>query len=126
VTSYPSLGGLIGNDLLRRFNLIINYEKRDIYMVPNSHFKDVFDYAYTGLGMYLIDGEIRVMDVMPNSPAEEAGFVPGDIIMAVANNFSRNIQTYKNLMQTAGQKLRVLVIRDEGPVILTLKVKSIL
>ena len=126
VTSYPSLGGLIGNDLLRRFNLIINYEKRDIYMIPNSHFKDVFDYAYTGLGMYLIDGEIRVMDVMPNSPAEEAGFVSGDIIMAVANNFSKNIQTYKNLMQTAGQKLRVLVIRDEGPVILTLKVKSIL
>lgn len=126
VTSYPSLGGLIGNDLLRRFNLIINYEKRDIYMIPNSHFKDIFDYAYTGLGMYLIDGEIRVMDVMPNSPAEEAGFVPGDIIMAVANNFSKNIQTYKNLMQTAGQKLRVLVIRNEGPVILTLKVKSIL
>ena len=24
VTSYPYLGGLIGNDLLRRFNLIIN------------------------------------------------------------------------------------------------------
>ncbi|HUP13525.1 MAG TPA: retroviral-like aspartic protease family protein, partial [Niastella sp.] len=25
VTAYPALGGLIGNDLLRRFNLIINY-----------------------------------------------------------------------------------------------------
>src|SRR6185436_15400492 len=28
VTSYPYLGGLIGNDLLRRFNVILNYEKR--------------------------------------------------------------------------------------------------
>ena len=126
VTSYPYLGGLIGNDLLRRFNLIVNYERRDLYLMPNSHFKEPFDYAYTGLGMYVIDGEIRVIDVMPNSPAQEAGFQPGDIIMAVANNFSKNIQAYKVLMQTANEKLKILVLREEGPVVLTLKVKSIL
>jgi hypothetical protein len=126
VTSYPYLGGLIGNDLLRRFNLIVNYDRRDLYLMPNSHFKEPFDYAYTGLGMYVIDGEIRVIDVMPNSPAQEAGFQTGDIIMAVANNFSKNIQAYKVLMQTANEKLKILVLRDDGPVVLTLKVKSIL
>jgi len=126
VTQYPSLAGLIGNDLLRRFNLIINYDRRDIYMLPNSHYKEPFDYSYTGLGMYVIDGEIEVVDVMPESPAEQAGFKSGDIIMAVANNFSKNIQTYKNLMQTPGERLRVLVLRKDGPVVLTLKVKNIL
>jgi len=126
VTSYPYLGGLIGNDLLRRFNLIINYEKRDIYLVPNSHFKDVFDYSYTGLGMYVVDGEIRIVDVMPDSPAEEAGFKPEDIIMAVENNFSQSIQTYKNLMQSPGQKLKILILREGEPIIITMKVKSIL
>lgn len=126
VTSYPYLGGLIGNDLLRRFNLIINYERRDIYLSPNSHFKDVFDYSYTGLGMYVIDGEIMIVDVMPNSPAENGGFKPGDIIAAVENNFSQSIQTYKNLMQTPGQKLKILILRNGEPYILTLKVKSVL
>lgn len=126
VTSYPYLGGLIGNDLLRRFNLIINYDRRDIYMTPNSHFKDIFDYSYTGLGMYVVDGEIEVVDIMPGSPAEHAGFKAGDIILAVANNFSKNIQAYKNLMQTPGEKLKVLVMRDQVPVVLTLKVKSVL
>lgn len=126
VTSYPYLGGLIGNDLLRRFNLIINYERRDIYMVPNSHFKDVFDYSYTGIGMYVIDGEIRIIDVMPGSPAQDAGFKPEDIIMAVENNFSQNIQAYKNLMQSPGQKIKILVLREGEPIILTMKVKSIL
>lgn len=126
VTSYPYLGGLIGNDLLRRFNLILNYERRDIYMVPNSHFKDVFDYSYTGLGLYLVDGEIEVVDIMPGSPAEKAGFRQGDVILSVGNNFSKNIQTYKNLMQTPGEKLKVLVMREEGPVVLLLKVKNVL
>lgn len=126
VTSYPYLSGLIGNDLLRRFNLVINYERRDLHLTPNSHFRESFDYSYTGLGMYLIDGEIRVIDIMPGSPAQEAGFKAGDIIMAVANNFSKNIQAYKNLMQTPGERLKILVLRDEGPIILQLKVKSIL
>ncbi|WP_242696213.1 aspartyl protease family protein [Longitalea luteola] len=126
VTAYPSLAGLIGNDLLRRFNLIINYEKKDIYMMPNTHYKEAFDYSYTGLGMYVVDGEIQVVDIMPESPAEQAGFKAGDVIMAVANNFSNNIQTYKNLMQTPGEKLKILVLRKEGPVVLTMKVKNIL
>ncbi len=126
VTSYPYLGGLIGNDLLRRFNLIINYDMKDIYMIPNSHFKDAFDYSYTGLGIYMLDGEITVVDVMPGSPAEQAGFKPGDIMMSVANNFTRNIQAYKSLMQTPGEKLKILIIREGEPIILTLKVKSIL
>jgi hypothetical protein len=126
VTSYPYLGGLIGNDLLRRFNLIINYEKKVIHLTPNTHFKDPFDYSYTGLGMYAIEEKIIVMDVMEGSPAKEAGFVPGDVILAVNNNFSNNIQTYKNLMQNPGEKLKILISRPDGPTVLTLKVKSVL
>src|SRR5690606_18761917 len=38
ITAYPYLGGLIGNDLLRRFNIIINYPQRDMYLMPNTHF----------------------------------------------------------------------------------------
>jgi len=126
VTSYPYLGGLIGNDLLRRFNIIINYDRRDLYLMPNSHLRDPFDYSYTGLGMYVIDGEIRIIDVMPGSPAEAAGFKPGDIVMAIENNFTNNIQAYKTLLQTPGGKLKILVLREDGPALLTLKVKSIL
>lgn len=126
VTSYPYLAGLIGNDLLRRFNLVVNYARREIYMTPNSHFKEPFDYAYTGLGMYMIDGLIRVVDVMPGSPAETAGFKADDVVVAVGNNFSRNIQTYKNMLQNTGEKLKILIIRAGAPRILTMKVKNIL
>ncbi|HYJ36977.1 MAG TPA: aspartyl protease family protein [Chitinophagaceae bacterium] len=126
VTAYPYLGGLIGNDILRRFNVILNYERRDIYLTPNSHFRDQFDYSYTGLGIYKIEGEVRVVDIMAGSPAEKAGFLPGDIIMAMNNNFTKNVQTYKSLMQNVGERIKVLVLREEGPIILTLRVRSIL
>jgi predicted aspartyl protease len=126
VTSYPYLGGLIGNDLLRRFNVVLNYEKREIHLLPNTHFKDIFDYSYTGLGMYLVDQAITVVDVMPGSPAAEAGFHPGDVVVSINNNFSGNIQQYKMMLQNSGEKLRFVLMRPDGLVELYLKVKSIL
>lgn len=126
VTSYPSLGGLIGNDILRRFNVLLNYERREIYLMPNTHYRDPFDYSYTGLGLYWIDGDIRIGDVMKDSPADKAGFKQDDIIIAVGNNFTRNLQAYKTLLQNVGDKVPIIVKRSTGLVELTLKVKSIL
>lgn len=126
VTSYPFLGGLIGNDLLRRFNVTLNYPKREIHIVPNSHFHDPFDYSYTGLGIYYVDGRIVVEDVVANSPGEKAGLKPGDVIMGVNNNYSNNIQQYKNMLQNTGLRLRLLVLRNGEPFELFLKPRSIL
>lgn len=121
VTSYPYLGGLIGNDLLRRFNTTINYNRHEIHIIPNSHFKDLFDYVYSGLSIYYIDEKVEVDDVVETSPAEKAGFKKGDIIMSVNNDFSNNIQSYKNIIQSSNQKIRFLVLRDGKPEILTMK-----
>ncbi len=126
ITSYPYLGGLIGNDLLRRFNVIINYEKREIYLMPNSHFREVFDYAYSGLSIYYIDGQIIIGEVMKNSPAASAGFKPGDVVLAINGNMSNNIQVYKGLLQAPHQRLKLIISRtDEGLKEISFKVGSI-
>lgn len=126
ITSYPYLGGLIGNDLLRRFNIIINYATREIHLTPNSHFRDPFDYSYTGLGMYFVDGAVRILDVMKGSPAEKAGLKVDDIVMAVQNNFDRSIQEYKNLMQNPGERVKILVNRNGEPILVTMKVMNLM
>lgn len=125
VTSYPFTGGLIGNDLLRRFNMVINYPKREIHLSPNSHYKDVFDYAYTGLGIYYTDGKIIVEDVIDGSPAAKAKFLVGDEIYGVGNNFTHNINAYKNILQTPNLEIKVIVMRNGKLVELSLYTKSI-
>lgn len=126
VTSYPLLGGLIGNDLLRRFNVVLNYPEQSIHIKPNIHFTDGFDYSYTGLGIYQIDGNITVIDIITNSPGDKAGFKTGDIIFSIDNIFSKNIQLFKTALQNAGNKIKILVLRDEKPLVLTMQVKNIL
>jgi hypothetical protein len=126
VTSYPYLAGLIGNDVLRRFNIILNYDKKIFYLTPNSHYRDQFDYSYTGLGLYWIDGEIRVGDVMKDSPAEKAGLKVDDVVIGVNDNLSQNLQLYKSMLQNTGDKVKLLVNRrPEGLLEMAMKVKSI-
>ncbi len=125
VTSYPILGGIIGNDLLRRFNLILNYPEQRIYLKPNSHAYENFDYAYTGLGIYQVDSEIKVIDIIPGSPGDIAGFKSGDVIFSIENNYSKNIQAYKNLFQNSIGKVKVVIFRNKEPMILTMNVKDI-
>lgn len=126
VTSYPNVGGLVGNDLLRRFNLIINYPKRETHLLPNSHFNDLFDYAYTGMATYYVNGLILVDDIITGSPAEKAGILKDDIIISVNNNFSNNIMQYKDILQTERDRIKIIVKRKGELIQLFIKPKSIL
>lgn len=126
VTSYPFLGGLIGNDILRRFNVTLNYQKREIHLIPNGHYNDAFDYAYTGLGVYFIDNKVVIEDIVKDSPGEIAGFKIGDVVLSIGDNYSNDIQVYKAMMQNPGEKLRFLVSRNGERIVIYMKPKSIL
>jgi hypothetical protein len=126
VTSYPYLGGLIGNDLLRRFNVILNYDRRDIHLTPNARFNDPFDYSYSGIELYYIDGQILIGDVAANSPAERVGLKEGDLVIAVNKNFNQNLQQYKAVIQSTGDKFKIIIQRDGQLKEFEVRVKSIL
>ncbi|MEO6612744.1 MAG: aspartyl protease family protein [Chitinophagaceae bacterium] len=115
VTSYPNMGGLVGNDILRRFNVILNYARGEIYLLPNKHYTDPFDYSYAGIELYLIEGLIIVGDVAKGSPAEAAGIKEGDQVMAINKNFSQNLNQYKIALQSANERIRI-ILRREGDI----------
>jgi hypothetical protein len=112
VTSYPFLGGLIGNDIFRRFNVVFNYAKRDIHLVPNSHFREPFDYSYSGIELYLLDNKIIIGDVARNSPAERAGLQEGDEVIGINNNLSQNFGQYKIALQATGERVKLTLRRN--------------
>ena len=126
ITSYPYLSGIIGNDILRRFNLILNYAKREFYFMPNTHYQQPFDYAYSGIELYYVDGQIILGDVASKSPAEAAGLKEGDVLIGINNLIGQNIQVYKTALQAAGDKIRMIINRDGQLMEFNFKIKSIL
>ena len=78
--------GLIGGEILSRFNFIIDLNNEKLYLQPNKYFKYKFKYDKSGL--ILIAGGatlnmFAVYGVLPKSPAEEAGFQKGDEITRI-------------------------------------------
>jgi aspartyl protease/PDZ domain-containing protein len=125
VTSYPFLGGIIGNDILRRFNCILNYDKRDFYLTPNSHFLDAFDYSYSGIELYFINGQIVVGDVAQDSPAEKSGLQEGDIVISINNVFNQNLTQLKTALQNSNERIKMIIKRGAELKVFEFKVRSI-
>jgi hypothetical protein len=125
VTSYPFLGGLIGNDLLRRFNMVINYGKSEFHLLPNKSYQEAFDYAYTGFNMFQDGYDVIVTDVIIDSPADKAGLKDGDIIVSIGNKFASNLQGYKDILQQPGNKIIMVIARESKLVEVKLVIGSI-
>jgi len=126
ITNYPYLSGIIGNDILRRFNLILNYAKREFYFTPNSKYFESFDYAYSGIELYYIDGNVVLGDVAVGSPAAMAGLKEGDVVIGINNLLGQTLQQFKSVLQVAGEKIKMIISRDGQLMEFSFKVKSIL
>jgi hypothetical protein len=126
VTDYPYCAGLIGNELLRRFNLILNYGKGEIYLMPNSHFSDPFDYAYTGIELCYVKGLNLIGDITAGSPAEIAGLKEGDVVLGINDIVGHSLSEFKDALMKSTGKIRMIIIREGKIMEFRFKIKSIL
>jgi len=126
VTYYPFLGVIIANDILTRLYCILNYDKRDFYLIPNSHYLEAFDYSYSGIELYYINGQIIVGDVAKDSPAEISGLREGDVVVSINNVFNQNLTQLKAALQTANENIKMIVRRDNSELkVFEFKVRTI-
>jgi len=76
----------IGQQIAGKFKVFLDYSHNRIIFEPNSTFADPMDRATSGLAL-TTEGKdhatVRVMDVLENSPASEAGLQKDDIVLSV-------------------------------------------
>lgn len=85
-TNFIVRNGIIGNKLLGRFNIIIDYVKEKMYLRPTEDLNKEFAYDKSGLALVAFGPKLRkyyVKKVVINSPAYEAGIRKGDVIKKV-------------------------------------------
>ncbi len=111
--------GVIGNRLLSRFDVAINYPQRVVHLVPRRRVTRPLPYDRSGLKVIddgLDLGAVRVQFVAPNTPASEAGIRAGDLIRKF-NGFPVRLlssgEIQRRLRGRVGRKIHLQIVRDD-------------
>jgi len=82
----PDVEGIIGGDLLRRFTAYFDYKRSRMLLVKNAAFSTPFEYDMSGMLLQSADAQFKrvvVAEVIPGSPAAQAGVKAGDEVQLV-------------------------------------------
>ncbi|NEO37664.1 MAG: PDZ domain-containing protein [Moorea sp. SIOASIH] len=111
-----ALSGRIGNDILRRFNVILDYTHKQMILEPNARFSEPYEYDMSGLWLGAEGQEydiFRIDKVFQNSPAARAGLQVGDLITHVDSQpvTELTLEQVRQLLMNQGGQIRLLSIQ---------------
>jgi outer membrane lipoprotein-sorting protein len=79
------VAGNIGNQILERFTVYLDLPHERVVLEPNELYEEPLDENMTGLVLTSRLGRVMVEKVLPGSPAETAGIVPGEFVLEVGD-----------------------------------------
>jgi hypothetical protein len=124
--------GLVGNALLSRFTVILDYHSFKIWLKPGKAYKNEFVYDRSGINIITSGASLNtfiVQGVQPGSPAEDAGILKGDQIIRVgmAPTSILNLADLQRIFQKKpGKKVRVVIKRAGKKYKKTLVLKNLI
>lgn len=116
VAASSRFDGIIGADILSRFHVTFDYQRREMILQAGEGFSQPFDYDMSGL--YFISGgeandAFTVENVIKDSPAARAGAAKGDQLVSVngrpASSFT--LEALKCFLRQEGRPVALRVKR---------------
>ncbi|REE00396.1 aspartyl protease family protein [Marinoscillum furvescens] len=110
--------GTIGGDLLTRFNVTFDYPNQKLYLKRSNRFHDEFDFDMSGITLGAVGKKLDslvVRRIQDETPAADAGILPGDVVLKVNGLNLRNAtmgEITDLLRKKDGFKVRIVIWRE--------------
>jgi hypothetical protein len=116
IAAFEDISGIIGNDILHRFTLTLDYKNQRILLEPNGLFGDPFIKDRSGIRCERHeDGRVTIYSVIPGSPGDDAGLREGDEIISIegrpVEDIERMEEIFELLRETERERLRLEIKR---------------
>jgi membrane-associated protease RseP (regulator of RpoE activity) len=130
VLASEDYAGNIGNGLLDRFTVTLDYQRRQVWLEPGARYKERDHFSRLGVQFAKMGDDLRVAQVLDESPAQEAGLKTGDIVTAIdgkpAASLDRDALDRQFEDAKPGSKVKITLTRGGKSSTLTVKLKEIL
>ena len=90
----------VGMDFLGRYNFVLDIGRRRFWSQHSTRFNSPPLFDMSGLSIVKIDGKLLIVEIKPNSPAEELGIKTGDQVLSVDG---------RSMEQTSLHEVRILL-----------------
>lgn len=112
--SNPERDGLLGQRILRRFNVTFDYAHARMALTPNREFANGMPFSQTGLAGFAEGGLGYQVDyVIPGSPGARAGLRVGDVLVEIDGKIVDDRLVRKAFWLPAGTRLGLRVLRGD-------------
>ena len=121
--------GPLGNEILRRFRVVIDYSRRRMILEPNSHLADPIEAGMSGIDFDAEDCRpFKVTKVLEGSPAADAGIKAGDEIVTLDGRPFKDIPSFEmeKLLSKNGAEYSLTVRRDGKELVTRMKLRRLL
>lgn len=135
------LAGIVGNGILRRFDVIFDYPHGKLWLKPNVDIDEPFPAIPSGIMLGVVPPDfhrIKVHAVIAGSPAEKAGVLAGDAILAMSHHPlgmsheeaedlpSLSLAEVHNFLNTPGQRVYLRLDRNGKWLVVHFTTKNLL
>ncbi|HET6350477.1 MAG TPA: PDZ domain-containing protein [Candidatus Krumholzibacteria bacterium] len=122
--------GNIGNRLLERFTVTLDYERRQIWLEPGAHYSEHANYSRLGARFAKMGDNVIATQIIAGSAAEKAGLREGDVVTEIDGQAAASLDHDRLERQfeegKPGTKVNITVMRDGKPRKLTAKLRDLL
>ena len=128
-TANPHWVGNIGGEVLRRFTVFFDYERKRTILEPHARTGEPFEADMSGANMMLGNepGELLVDAVVAGSAAADAGLVSGDVVVAVDDQpvQPRTLLDLRARFRRDGETVTLTVLRAGARVPISFKTRRL-
>jgi hypothetical protein len=122
--------GIIGAEILCRFNVVFDYARKQVFLEKNAHFNRPFEFDMSGIRI-VSEGENfrthKVFRLIENSPAATAGLKEGDEIVKIDGRSSSEFtqEEMKKILMREGKNVTLTIKRDGNLLSVTFRLRRL-
>ncbi len=130
IQAHKKVAGIIGNRILREFNITIDVPDKKIWIKKNSHYGEKFNVNSSGMDMVMSKDMSKVIihKVFEGSPAAMAGIKTDAELVSLNGKPATDyaLPDIKTILRRSGQTADLVVNQDGQNKSVSLKLKSLL
>ncbi|KMQ65119.1 hypothetical protein ACM46_13100 [Chryseobacterium angstadtii] len=118
VSSSDKILGILGSEIINRFNFILDYKNKNLYLKTNQLFNKNFEAVVSPISLSYNESRngIIISSVIANTDASKKGLKEGQKIVSIDNVVSKDLNIYEQLLKQMNKKVTIKYMDDNGQI----------